>query len=580
MSDPLLNFKPEALDNAVNIMGYLGTAISILDVVGADIRGDDVGVLKGTLSTVLNYAGGQMAAAIGTPIMSACMGCSAFIGIALDKLNTTVQEHKRDLFRAAYRYYYSKAGNAWCQSNSRYPVNRDNPNGYLRTEKDWYNYLYPIFAEGKMSQLKLESFIEYAVKKYCERFWEDNEEVRTWSYEWAKTQGLSTYMWISESDMQQISNEYYAELINGEMVSVIKAIKENLKVEATNRYHKALNRMYAIVNTQYKLQFSDSSKPSDGKSKYAGWTIRFFDIPSSVSNADEWTCTIGDDGTASLGFFTVYSLLQNEMPFKVVLIDPKGIERKTWDFTISEHTGKRGFRVDLANSGVEVEAPKLSDLQLTYDPDHVDTPMTLDGYYYEYDSENNLVKRPMQLQQQWQIKFDNSYNKRARFQYELEKFFKKHDFVTVDGAGHVKIGDDIVGTMTGNEGTGKFTINTTHQFVEKTKEEFVQSFNKLFGNGSDFTMEFLYRLNNLLNGTIKQKIDCEFHLVRNEAGSYTVTFTGSGTFNFSGEIVALIENMDMSAWGRENQSITVDDVSTGITETDGKVSLRYVVTLE
>lgn len=580
ISEPLLNFKPEALDNAVNIMGYLGTAISILDVVGADIRGDDVGVLKGTLSTVLNYAGGQMAAAIGTPIMSACMGCSAFIGIALDKLNTTVQEHKRDLFRAAYRYYYSKAGNAWCQSNSRYPVNRDNPNGYLRTEKDWYNYLYPIFAEGKMSQLKLESFIEYAVKKYCERFWEDNEEVRTWSYEWAKTQGLSTYMWISESDMQQISNEYYAELINGEMVSVIKAIKENLKVEATNRYHKALNRMYAIVNTQYKLQFSDSSKPSDGKSKYAGWTIRFFDIPSSVSNADEWTCTIGDDGTASLGFFTVYSLLQNEMPFKVVLIDPKSIERKTWDFTISEHTGKRGFRVDLANSGVEVEAPKLSDLQLTYDPDHVDTPMTLDGYYYEYDSENNLVKRPMQLQQQWQIKFDNSYNKRARFQYELEKFFKKHDFVTVDGAGHVKIGDDIVGTMTGNEGTGKFTINTTHQFVEKTKEEFVQSFNKLFGNGSDFTMEFLYRLNNLLNGTIKQKIDCEFHLVRNEAGSYTVTFTGSGMFNFSGEIVALIENMDMSAWGRENQSITVDDVSTGITETDGKVSLRYVVTLE
>ena len=93
-------------------------------------------------------------------------------------------------------------------------------------------------------------------------------------------------------------------------------------------------------------------------------------------------------------------------------------------------------------------------------------------------------------------------------------------------------------------------------------------------------MARLYRLNNLLNGTIKHKIDCEFHLVRNEAGSYTVTFTGSGTFHFSGENVALIENMDRSAWGSENQHITSDDVSTGITETDGKVSLRYVVTLE
>ena len=65
-----------------------------------------------------------------------------------------------------------------------------------------------------------------------------------------------------------------------------------------------------------------------------------------------------------------------------------------------------------------------------------------------------------------------------------------------------------------------------------------------------------------------------------DAGSYTVTFTGSGTFDFSGENVILIENLDWSAWTKENQSITVDDVSTGITEAEGKVTLRYVVTLE
>ena len=56
-----------------------------------------------------------------------------------------------------------------------------------------------------------------------------------------------------------------------------------------------------------------------------------------------------------------------------------------------------------------------------------------------------------------------------------------------------------------------------------------------------------------------------------------MTFTGSGTFHFSGENVILIENMDMSAWTNENQSITVDDVSTGITEADGNVTLRYVM---
>ena len=575
ISEPLLNFKPEALDNAVNYIGYLGTAMSILDVVGADIKGDDVGVLKGTLSTVLSYSGGQMASAIGTPIMSACMGTVAFIGIALDKLNTSVQEHKRDMFRAAYRYYYTKAGNRALQADSKYPMNQENPNGYLRTPKDWYNYFYPIFAEGKMSQVELEAFIEYAVKRYCDRFWEDNEAVRTWCYEWAKTQGLSSYMWISEADMQQISDEYYADLINGDLVSVILAIRNNLKVEASNRYHKALERVANIVNTQYKLQISDSSKPSDGKSKYAGWQMRFAEIPGSISNAKEWMCTIGDDGTATLGYFTVFALLQNEMPFNVVLVDPKGIERKMWSFQISEHTGKRGFKVDLAKSGVEVEVPKLIDLQLTYDPDRVVLPLTLDGFTYEYDFDKNLYKRPHQSQTAINVPLDNSFNKRARFQYEIERFFKNHDFITVDGAGHVKIGDDIVGTMTGNEGTGTFTINTSHQFVEKTKEEFVNNFNKLFGDQGD-----LLGIINLLNGTIKHKIDCEFHLVRNEDNTYTVTFTGAGTFNFSAENVALIENIDFSSLSYgENQNITVDDISTAISEADGKVTLRYVVNL-
>lgn len=578
ISEPLLDFKPEALDNAVNIMGYLGTAISILDVVGADINGDNVGVLKGTLSTVLNYASGQMAAAIGTPIMAACSGCVAFIGIALEKLNTTVQEHKRDMFRAAYRYYYSQRGYDAIGGHSSYKADKNNPHGYFRTTKDWYNYLYPIFAEGKMSQSKLEDFIKYAVQRYCDRFWEDNEDIRLECYEWAKVQGLTSYMWISEADMQQICDEYYADLINGEMVSVIQAIKENLRYEASQRYKKTLEKVGAIVNTQYKLQISDSSKPSDGNSKFAGWTMRFAEIPASVGNAEEWMCTIGDDGTATLGYFTVYALLQNEMPFKVVLVDRKGIERKTWDFQISEHTGKRGFKIDLAKSGVEVEAPKLMDLQLTYEPDHVEMPMTFDGIYYYLDTEKNLVKKPMQNVQEWNLYLDNRFNKRARFQKEIEKFFKRHDFITVDDAGHVKIGDDIIGTMTGNEGTGTFTIETTNKFVEKTKAEFVQGFNKAFSTGSGW--DIAYGINNLLNGTIKHKIDCEFHLVRNEDGSYTVTFTGSGTFDFNGENVILIENLDWSAWTKENQSITVDDVSTGITEAEGTMKLQYTVKID
>ena len=577
ISEPLLDFKPEALDHAVTAMGYLGTALSILDVVGADIKGDDVGVLKGTLSTVLNYTSGQMAAAIGTPIMAASSACVAFIGIALDKLYTSVMEHKVDMFREAYRYYYSMKGFNDLIGSSNYKVDEKNPHGFYRTTKDWYDHFYPIIAEGRLSKDRLEGVIEQTVRMYCNRFWDDNEEVRTWSYDYAKTQGLSSYMWISQSDMDQISDEYYAELMNGPMVSVVAAIKRNIAAEADVRYKKALERVAAIVNTQYRLRISDSSAPKDGKSKYAGWKMRFNDVPSTVADPKQWECVIADDGTATLGPVTVFSMLQNEMPFSVTLCDLNGTEKKTWNFQISENTGKRGIKVDLATSGIEVEVPKLSNLILTYAPDIVEIPYTWDGYLYSYDDENNIRKEPASVSGAIDIRLDGSLNKRARFQYEVEKFFKQHDFISVDPSGHIKIGDDIVGTMKGNEGSGKFTINTTHPFVEKTKQQFVYDFNHIWSKEGD-----IFGLWNLLNGTISHKIDCEFTVVRSEADdSYVVTYTGAGTYKFMAEGVALIENFNQTAFQNgEVMHNTVDDISTGITEAEGKVTLSYTTKLQ
>ena len=577
ISEPLLDFKPEALDHAVTAMGYLGTALSILDVVGADIKGDDVGVLKGTLSTVLNYTSGQMAAAIGTPIMAASSACVAFIGIALDKLYTSVMDHKRDMFREAYRYYYSMKGFNDLIGSSSYKVDEKNPHGFYRTTKDWYDHFYPIIAEGRLTKDRLEGVIEQTVRMYCNRFWDDNEEVRTWSYDYAKTQGLSSYMWISQSDMDQISDEYYAELMNGPMVSVVAAIKRNIAAEADVRYKKALERVAAIVNTQYRLRISDSSAPKDGKSKYAGWKMRFNDVPSTVADPKQWECVIADDGTATLGPVTVFSMLQNEMPFSVTLCDLNGTEKKTWNFQISENTGKRGIKVDLATSGIEVEAPKLSNLILTYDPDIVEIPYTWDGYLYSYDDENNIRKEPASASGAIDIRLDGSLNKRARFQYEVEKFFKQHDFISVDPSGHIKIGDDIVGTMKGNEGSGKFTINTTHPFVEKTKQQFVYDFNHIWSKEGD-----IFGLWNLLSGTISHKIDCEFTVVRSEADdSYVVTYTGAGTYKFTAEGVALIENFNQTAFQNgEVMHNTVDDISTGITEAEGKVTLSYTTKLQ
>lgn len=577
ITDPFIQFKPEAIGNISDALGYVGTALTIVDLLAADIKGDDIGKTKAALQSILGYAGGQMASAIGTPIMSAAMGCAAFIGIALEKFGTTLQEHRYDVFRQAYKYYYSKEAQNRIGGRSKYKGDKDKyPHDYFRTTKDWYNYLYPIFAQGKMTQTKMESFIEYAVKEYTERFWnEDPEIIQLDCLGFVSGKVMSTYPEIYEYEKEKISEEYFAELMNGEMVSVIEAIKQNLYVEANNRYKAAYAQLANIFNTQYRLAISDSSRPENGKSQYAGWTMRFSDLPNNVDNPKDWECAIGDDGTASLGPVTIFSLLHNEIPFKVVLCDLDGVEKKSWSFTISEKTGKRLGKIDLATGGVQVEAPKLNNLQLTYDPSIVAMPLTLDGYVYDYGYDSEVVKKPYTGDTAPECRLDNTFNKRARFQTEIEKFFNRHDFVTIDLAGNIKIGDDIVGKMTGNEGTGKFTINTTHQFVDKTKEEFVQGVNNLFGGQGS-----VLGLVNLLNGTIAHKIDCEFTLVRNDDGGYTITYTGIGTYTFEAEVVSLIENWNYTAFqNSENQKITVEDISTGIVNGEGGVSLNYTVTL-
>ncbi len=572
VTDPLLNFKPDAIDNAVTAMGYLGTAISIVNVAGADIKGDDVGVASGTLSTILNFATGQMAAAIGTPIMSASMGCVAFIGVALNKFGTMVQDSKLELFRGAYNYYYSMEGYNDLNPQSRWK--EDGKHGYYRTATDWYNYFYPAFEKG-MSKERLDAYIEQSVRVYCDRFWEDNNDVRTLAYAHAKTQGLSTYMNDTEALRKQISDEHFAQLMNGTLVSVFTAIRNNLKVQANKRYQKAAKDVAEMMNTKLAFQFKDSGRKEGEKSRYAGLKVAFSEIPSTIDNPEKWQTTVNDDGWAGLGWFTEYALIKHKAKGRITLYDYKDVEWKTFDFQIPANTGKVIIDFDLATGGTEVEVPQLKDLKLEYDPDKVDTYYTWagtidDGHggrrYHDEGGPNTFVK------------LDNAFNKNSHFQTEIEKFFKCHDFITVDAQGNIKIGDDIAGRFEGEKGTGKFTINSTHPWNEKTIQQFLAGLKTTEDEDLD-AMVFL----NWLNGTIAHKIDCEFTLTRNTEGEgYIVEYTGKGTYTFKANIVDRIENVNFDTTnltGERFAAVTLDDISTREIEAEGTVTLQYTTKL-
>ena len=555
VTEPLLDFKPEAIDHAVTAMSYIGTFMNILDVVGADIRGDDVGVAAGTLNTILGYTTNQLAAAIGTPIMSASMSCVAFIGIALNKFGTMTQERVHDLAYGAYHYYYSKNGK-W----------DGNVQSCYRSPKDWYLLLYPVFAEGKMTKEQLETYIEAEVRKYCDEIW--NISYETWSALCHKSGFWTMYSTVPDltaSLKDRLSKEHFAELMEGDLTSVIRGIKSHLTLEANKRRHNAMEEMGKVVNTEINLRFKDSSQSGDEISKYAGWSVRFTDAAGLASNPDQFKSQIREDGTGTL-LATVYSLIENHMRTHITLTDPENVDQKVFEFDVPDDhgQGKVFITIDLDKGGMKADTQPLEGLELTYDPNTVTYPQDF-GEGTESD-EHQVV---------CYLYLNNLVNKRARFQTAVEQFFNRHNFITVDEYGNFKIGDDIMGAFVDNglQATGKFIIDVSHKFVEQTKQQYVND----MANPTD-----KYMLG-LLDGIIQHKIECEYKITRASVDSkeYEVSYSGIGNYALLANVITKIAHADWEPMIHgESQKITIQDLTTGTFNYDGAVTLKYSTTLK
>lgn len=559
-----LGFGGDAIDNAIGMLGQFGTFLSIVDIMKSEMEGDDAGVAAGTLSLIMNQTVGSMASAIGTPIMSASMGCVAFVGIALNKFGTMVKERKVDLFREATRLFYSKQG-------------RSNYGSPYRSTKDWFNYFYPTFLKGGMTEAQLNAYIKQTVEDYYNLFWNDQTGTAEMCIEAAKAMGLSSTMYPDEATVKTINSEHFAELMNGELVSVFRAIKNKLAVQADARCEKAVKRIADMLNTGVILQFSDSSCKEGETSKYANWWVSFSDIPNTVGNPEQFKKLVADNGRTAMGF-TEYALIQNKMKCQITLLNPNEVEQKTFDFQIPDGTGRIYINIDLEEGGTVIEVPRLENLKLEYDPAQIETEYTWAGMetVNEFDMNGNLVgstrvyhESPVGIY----VLLDDAtkMNKNARLQKAVEKFFKLHDYITVDEMGNVVLGDDIIGKFVGNTAKGSFTINTSNPFVEKTVEQFCTIFNQ--ANTSDL----LYQMYNLLNGTIDHNINCQYTITRPSADSkaYTISFVGEGTYKFNAEVVDRIENFNFDNYPGLEQTLIPEDIITRQVEAEGTVRLTY-----
>ena len=145
--------------------------------------------------------------------------------------------------------------------------------------------------------------------------------------------------------------------------------------------------------------------------------------------------------------------------------------------------------------------------------------------------------------------------------------------MTIDKAGNLLIGDEIVVTMKGNEGTGKFTIDVKYPFVDQTLDQFI----KFFNNGKNGLTRLLKFM---LNGTIKHKIDCLVSVQRVMTGGdlYRVNFTGTGTFNMDVEGINSVSQIGIynsTEFTNQDFYVKPENVTTGKVSGSGTVKLEY-----
>lgn len=576
ISEPLFGFKPEAIDNAVSIMGEIGTAMTILDVVRADLKGDNIAVASGTLKVIMAKTAGAAASWIGTPVMAASMSLVAFIGVALEKFGTTVQEFKADYFRTAYRYYYSMEGYRALSPDSRYnnDVNGNaKPHGYFRTPKDWYDYFYPAFVEANMSEQQLNAYIQQSVRVYCDQFWTEDTDVQTWAFVEARTQGFQSFWNATDALKQQISDEYYADLMNGTLTAVFAALRNKQIVQANNRAVAKINSMAKWMNKKVAFRIVDSSWEEGKVSKFACRMIGFAAVPDNVADQDAWRKPIGEDGKVPLGWFTTYALVRNMMPFQITLFDENGVPEKVFDFQLDGVADKTIIDIDLATQGIKADMMPIEGLELDYTPDSV---LLYTGSYDLLDQYDDQLTGELVYMDEKK----NLYRNKVRWCTELDRFFNRHDFITVDSlSGNFTIGDDIAGKLVGDSASGTFTINTDYRFFIQTAQQWLDNWNNK-------NVKYYDKLLKLLNGSVKHQLTCQYVLKRkwvDDHYEYDITYTGEGVWDITPRYITYVgKTIDWSAVVTEDDApvLTMDDIGVGTASKGGEVTLEYKTTLK
>ncbi len=267
---------------------YLGYSLTVFEILQAYSQDDHKSMVFKTIEGMTGYILDEVSTYVGTTSMAAGMFSVGLVNYALNEFIAEAISGRIDIYTKAYDLYYKEKG---------------------RSNKQWVTLIRKMVENGKDPEQVVKD-ISKELNRYAYEFWEDDTTVGIYGKE-ASPQGWSTSSLggLNERIKKEISEERKGDLER--LVDVIlgrihaenmMSIKDDIRKGLVN-YQK---RMNSIVNIKVTDTNADE-KPSH----FAGATLRFVDLPSTIEDPEGWQAVISDKGEALIRFRVIAHIMAN-----------------------------------------------------------------------------------------------------------------------------------------------------------------------------------------------------------------------------------------------------------------------------
>lgn len=510
-----MGFLPSFSEEFGGLISDVGVGLNTYQVCHAAYEGNDAAIAGGTLKLIIGKITEGLASVLESSIMTASMSAVAFIDYSINKFATTAVEGRKDIYRAAYRYYYSKAGSG-CATY------RDGYVGY-RSATDWYKLFYPIMSRTDLNEKELTTLIDDTVRTFCNQIWEDESGLAAAMNE-ARNMGWTGGGGLNASIKKELSDEFRSELYNGIFVSVFTAIKKHLETEYFEKLLKDVESFGSLMNRVATIKLTDSSKGT-GASTFSGYKVRFASMPSEIQDPEKWECTLDENGSGNIQF-RLFPYISYGFQPRLVLVNDDDEEVATYEFSIdysNDHI--QPTTIDLATAGIDI-------------------PAAVDEWQFEITPASVLHSSGAEflIRDEWNDGLKKLFDADRTITPSADGSFTiQHDGLTISG---------VLNPQTGR-GEGTFTVNTSYEYVSpltleqraawwtdiwKAVNERVQQGENAAAVLTEKTAEYPQTIwDNWISCSVQQNITGTFTMKYSQKEQkYKMTFEGEGTFSLDG----------------------------------------------